>query len=152
MSQPVFGLLTRSSPALRDAALLLLRAGFGAALAFGHGVGKVSDLGKFTSGLASRGFPLPGLFGPAAALSEFLGGLLLAIGLFARPAAAFVAITMLVAALYIHANDPFMKKELALGYALSAIAVLIAGPGRYSLDARLFKGREPSASSSSREG
>lgn len=131
---------------------MLVRVCFGATLALAHGLGKVSDLGKFIGGLEGRGFPLPGLFGPAAALSEFLGGLLVAIGLFARPAALFVAITMLVAALHVHGGDPFQKKELALAYAVAALAVLIAGPGRYSLDARLFKGSEPSASSASRDG
>jgi putative oxidoreductase len=68
-------------------------------------------------------------------LSEVLGGLLLALGLFARPAAACVAVTMLVAAFVVHAGDPFGRRELALAYACVAIGVLLAGPGRYSLDA-----------------
>ena len=125
-------------PAL-DAGLLLLRAWFGLVLAFVHGLGKITDLAKFTEGVASRGLPLPGLLGPAAALSEFLGGLLLAVGLLTRPSALCVAITMLVAALHIHASDPFGKKELACAYAAVALVVLVTGPGGWSLDAKLFR-------------
>jgi putative oxidoreductase len=64
--------------------------------------------------------------------------LLLALGLFTRISALFVAGTMLVAGLFIHAADPFSRRELAFGYAAVAVAVLIAGPGRFSLDKRLF--------------
>jgi putative oxidoreductase len=131
-------LLFRSPPWGHDAALALLRAAFGLTLAFAHGVGKAADLGKFTASVASRGFPLPTVLAPAAALSELVGGILLAVGLMTRPAAAFVSITMLTAALRVHANDPFARKELGLAYAAVAIALLIAGAGRFSLDARLF--------------
>jgi putative oxidoreductase len=86
-------------------------------------------------GLTQRGFPLPGVCGWAAIFSEFVGGLLLAVGLLTRPAAAFVLATLAVAAFYVHAADPFQRKELALAYVLVSIAVLIAGPGRFSIDA-----------------
>jgi len=127
------------APVSTDAALLVLRLAFGLALALAHGLSKVSDLPKFTAGVAARGMPLPELLGPLAALSEFAGGLLLAVGLFTRPAALFVLVTMLVAAFHVHAADPFQKKELSLAYAFVAIVLLLAGPGRYSLDARFWR-------------
>jgi putative oxidoreductase len=130
--------LAKTTPRSADLGLLLLRLWFGLVLAFGHGWAKISGLEAFTAGVASRGIPLPGLLGPAAALSELAGGILLAIGLVSRIAAAFVAVTMLVAAFYIHASDPFAKKEFALAYAVAALVILVAGPGRLSLDARLF--------------
>src|SRR5687767_3254970 len=111
-----------------DLGLLVIRLFFGTTLAFAHGWGKVSDLGGFADKIANK-VPMAGLLGPAAGLSEFVGGLLLAIGLFTRPAAFFAMVTMLVAGLYIHAADPFPKKELAFAYAAAAIALLIAGPG-----------------------
>ena len=134
-------LLTISSDKANDAALLVLRVTFGVALALAHGYGKVVSPERFLQGLTTRGFPLPGLFGWAAIASELIGGLLLALGLLTRPAAAFVLITLSVAAFDIHAADPFAKRELALAYVSVALAILIAGPGRFSLDRRLFVAR-----------
>ena len=120
-----------------DLGLLLLRVWVGAVLALEHGWGKVSDLGTFTSNIAAR-VPFAGVLAPAAALSEFAGGLLLVVGLATRPAAAFILATMSVAVFRFHAADPFGKKELALAYGVAALALLVAGPGRLSADARLF--------------
>jgi putative oxidoreductase len=128
-------------PGGADYALLALRLSFGLTLAFAHGLGKITGLGNFIGTVARRGIPLPEVFGPAAALSEFAGGILLAIGLFTRPAAAFVLVTMLVAGFYVHAADPFSRKELAFAYAFVAVALILAGPGRFSLDARLLTRR-----------
>jgi putative oxidoreductase len=71
-------------------------------------------------------------------LSEFVGGLLLALGLLTRPAATFVLITLTVAAVDIHSGDPFAKRELALAYAVVALSLMLGGGGRYSLDRALF--------------
>ena len=81
-----------------DAGLLLLRLGFGLTLAFGHGINKALALGKFIKSVTRHGFPLPEIMGPLAMLSELVGGTLLALGLFTRPAAGFVIATMLGAA------------------------------------------------------
>ena len=120
-----------------DIALVILRVGFGLALALTHGRAKLTLPTRFIEGLNKHGFPLPSLFGWAAILSEFAGGLLLAVGLLTRPAATLVVVTLGVAAFDFHSADPFAKRELALAYAVVALAVAIAGPGRYSLDAWL---------------
>lgn len=119
-----------------DVGLLLLRLWFGSVLALSHGYGKILDPGRVVRSVEKAGFPLPEVLGPFAALSEFVGGLFLAIGLFTRPAALSVLGTMLGAAFVVHAGDPFSKKEFALAYAVAALAVLVAGPGKYSVDAR----------------
>jgi putative oxidoreductase len=121
----------------RDYGVLVLRLFFGITLALAHGWGKLGGLGAFTDVVASKGVPLPSVLAPAAALSEVVGGLLMAIGLFTRPAAVVVLTTMLVAGFYIHAADPFMKKELAFAYAAAARSVVLSGPGRFSVDSRL---------------
>jgi putative oxidoreductase len=130
--------LAATTPKTTDVGLLVLRVWFGTLLALAHGAGKMADLGKFTANVAKHGFPIPELFAVLAALSEFAGGLLLAVGLLARPAAGFVLITMLVAAVVVHWDDPFSKKEFALAYGMAALTVLVAGPGKLSLDHRLF--------------
>ena len=48
-------------------------------------------------------------------------------------------ITMLVAALIIHAEDPWARKELALLYAVPAIALIFTGAGRFSIDGLIWK-------------
>lgn len=117
--------------------LLVLRVWFGLALAFSHGVGKLGNYEKFVAGVGGKhGIPFPELTAPFAIASELVGGILLALGLFTRAAAVAIAGTMFVVAFWVHGSDPFMKKEFALAYAVAAIVVLIAGPGKYSLDAK----------------
>jgi hypothetical protein len=79
--------------------------------------------------------PAPTLLGWFAILSEFAGGLLLALGLFTRAAGLAVAGTLFIAAFKVHAADPFAKKELALAYAVVGLAFALSGGGRYALDA-----------------
>ncbi len=122
-----------------DLGLLVLRLGFGLTLAFAHGLGKIPPSDGFIEGTAGMGFPLPVLFAWAAALSEFLGGLLIAVGLATRPAAVFVGITMAVAAFVRHGADPFGDKEMALLYLFAALALALAGAGRFSLDAAISR-------------
>ena len=85
----------------RDLGLLILRLA-GLYLAVAHGWGKIVGLAsgetRFLEGVARIGFPMPLAFAWAAALSEFLGGLTIALGLFTRWAAPFAAFTMCVAA------------------------------------------------------
>lgn len=114
--------------------LLVLRIFAGLAMAFSHGLGKVPPSDKFVSSVANLGFPAPDFFAWAAGLSEFAGGILIAIGLFTRPSAFFLTITMFVAAFGKHAADSFGAQEKPLLYAVLAILLLIQGPGKYSLD------------------
>lgn len=117
-----------------DAGLLVLRLMAGLSMAFAHGLSKVKDPAMVVKGADSLGFPAPTLFGWAAALSEFLGGILLAVGLFTRPAGFFVACTMATAAFMAHARDPFARKEMALLYLAISVALLLTGSGRFGLD------------------
>ncbi len=120
-----------------DLGLLLLRLFVGLSLAFAHGLGKLPPSERFLAGVEEMGFPLPVFFGWAAAVSEFGGGILIALGLLTRPAAFFVAVTMAVAAFIRQAGSPFGERELALLYGAAAVMLLLAGAGRYAIDARL---------------
>ena len=85
------------------------------------------------------GFPFPVFFAYAAGLSEFAGGVLLAAGLMTRPSAFFILITMLVAGLIRHADDPFSSMEKSLLFAGIAFVFLVEGGGRFSVDGWLRK-------------
>ncbi|WPC07036.1 DoxX family protein [Pseudomonas benzenivorans] len=75
-----------------------------------------------------------------AGSAEFFGGLALIVGVLARPAAAVLALTMLVAIFSVHlANGFFMSNdgyEFALALLAISLAVLVEGAGRLSLDKR----------------
>ena len=103
-------------------------------MAFAHGVGKIPPSEGFTKGIADMGFPVPNWFAWAAGLSEFGGGILIALGLMTRPASFFLGVTMFVAAFIRHAADPFMRKEKALLFLSVAVFFTLVGAGRYSLD------------------
>lgn len=120
-----------------DAALLFLRVFFGLSLALAHGLAKLPPSERFLNGVVEMGFPIPVVFAWAAGLSEFGGGILIALGLLTRPAAFFILCTMFTAVFIRQAGDPFGERELALLYGAWAVFMLLAGAGRYSVDARL---------------
>ena len=68
------------------------------------------------------------------AIAEFLCPILVIIGFKTRWAAIPTAITMLVAALIVHASDPFGHKELPLLFLSVFTAIILLGPGKYSID------------------
>jgi putative oxidoreductase len=92
--------------------------------------------------LAGMNVPAPTASAYLAALSEFAGGLLIALGILPRLAAIPFAITMVVAWATAHHGKFFSQTgggEYPLTLAVMAIVVVIAGPGRYSLP-RLVQG------------
>ena len=117
-----------------DLMLSLFRLFAGLSLALAHGAKKVPPSEGFIEHTGDLGFTLPEFFAYAAGLSEFAGALLLAIGLFTRPAAFFVAITMFVAGFINHAGDPFGNAEKAYLYFAIAMIYLVLGSGRFSTD------------------
>ncbi len=91
----------------------------------------------FVEDVAEMGFPAPRFFAWCAALSEFVGGILLALGLLTRPAAFFNAITTFVAAFIFHKGDVTGSGLLGTIFFALSMAILFAGPGSLSLDAHL---------------
>jgi putative oxidoreductase len=123
----------------RDFGLLLLRALFGLYLAFGHGLGKITggpeqwaSLGG-TMEIFGLGFA-PTFWGLMAAIAEFVGALLVAIGFLTRPAALLVTLNMSVAATAHITGVIDGGPEMALLYGIVFLSVLFIGPGKYSVD------------------
>lgn len=150
-------------PGPRDVALLVLRL-TGFLLAGLHGWAKISALatggGDGVVGMvANVGFPMPVVFAWALAITEFVGGVCIAVGLFARPFAALASFTSFVAAFFRHRalmhfltwiglSHPTAEQiratgrpELALLFMLVNMTILILGPGAYSLDHWLARRR-----------
>lgn len=130
-----------------DLGLFLIRFGAGFMLAFFHGWDKFKATFGYifqgqewgmVKGVGDLGFPLPGFFAVCAALAEFVGASLLAVGLFTNYASAFVGFTMLVA-IYSHLQRGDWRIELAAIYLLTAVAFILMSPGKYSLDWLLRK-------------
>lgn len=119
---------------LNDIGLAILRIGGGLGMAT-HGYPKVfGGIEGFTGAVESMGFPFPLFFAWAAALSEFVGGILLALGVFTRTCAVLICGTMFVAAFIRHGGDPFSRKELAILYLIVTLALAIMGGGRLAVE------------------
>lgn len=87
--------------------------------------------------MGSLGIPLPWVSAVVVTLVEFLGGLALILGYFARTAAALLAIVMLVAVLAVHLKHGFFAPagfEFPLTLLAANLAMLLSGPGALSLD------------------
>lgn len=114
--------------------LLIFRVGV-SVMMLTHGLPKLSKLlpGQEISFADPLGIGvLPSLI--LTVFAEVICSLLIILGLGARLAAVPLAITMSVAAFMVHAADPFARKELALMYLLAYVTILVAGPGKYSVD------------------
>ncbi|QIF03555.1 DoxX family protein [Roseimicrobium sp. ORNL1] len=127
-------------PFSTDLGLLALRAWFGLSLFGIHGLAKLKAFGPTITYFQEKmGFPAP--LSSAAILAESVFALLLVLGVGTRWAALFIAVTMSVAFFKVHGavleqGNPG-SGELAFLYLGGAIALLIAGAGRYSVDAKL---------------
>ena len=136
----------------RDVALLVLRLALGTIM-FAHGAQKM--LGWY-GGPGPQGFVgFMGQMGIPAALAwlaiivEFFGGIAVILGVLARLAALGFAVNMLVAMAMVHWKNGFFAGDGGIEFTFmlfaAALAIAIAGPGRYAvapnLETRLFTPR-----------
>ena len=130
-------------PSNPDAGLLVLRVGVGLILFLRHGWEKVSPLT-----LTNPHFPDPLHIGHStgwvlAMLSDGVCSLLIALGVGTRWLSLYCLVNIFVAWTFIHHFAFFGKVpgadhgELITLYLVSFAALIVAGPGRYSVDAKL---------------
>ena len=118
---------------------------------FGSGLGKLGRLGGFIQYFRSLGIPAPEIQAPFVAATELVCGALLVVGLLTRPAAVMLGGVMLVAIVTAAAPEKHITASwhglLEFLYLPEVLLLLllawlvVAGPGRASLDARLGRRR-----------
>jgi putative oxidoreductase len=137
-----YELLVSGANVLQSPFLLLLRIYFFWQL-FQTGQGKLAHIEKISDYFASLGIPLPTLNAYMAGATETFGSLLLIIGLASRLTA--IPITVVMAVAYLTADleavtgifsdpDKFVKAD-PFPFLISALIVLVFGPGKFSIDA-----------------
>ena len=116
-----------------DLALAILRIGT-SAMMLTHGIPKIERL--FAEVIQ---FPDPLGIGASTSLTlvligEVVGPIFVLFGFRTKIAAIFPMITMLVAFIFVHLNDPIGKQEKAILFFMAFLVIFLAGPGKYSVD------------------
>lgn len=132
--------------------LLVLRLSFGLTMLLAHGLDKVKGFSKLSSG-----FPDPLHVGRPVSLSlsifaELICSALLAVGLVTRFSAFVCAINMGVA-FFVVLKGAFGEShngELAFLYLAGYVVLLMAGPGKLSMDKAVFGGSKGARQESSK--
>lgn len=126
----------------RHIGLLILRIGIGCMFLF-HGAPKMfggpeewKDTGMAMKSLGI-GF-MPMFWGLMAAISEFIGGICLILGLFFRPACFLLTSTMMVAAISnLSEGEGLMGASHPIEVGIVFLSLILIGAGKYSLDEKL---------------
>lgn len=111
-----------------------------------HGWQKVFVFGfeGIAGGFAKMGVPMPAIMGPFIGLLELAAGAALVIGLLTRLAALGLAFDMLGAIVLVHGAAGFFLPtgyEFALVLLASNVALVVGGPGAFSVDGALASRR-----------
>jgi putative oxidoreductase len=136
----------RTASTLQSPFLLFVRVYWGWQIAQ-NGWGKLHNLGHVAEFFTSLGLPAPGFTATFIASIEFIGGILLAVGLLSRFVGLVLTIDMLMAYI-IGDREAFLsifsdpdKFAAAAPYTIlfAALIILIFGPGKISLDTLLLR-------------
>ena len=119
--------------------LLLLRLGVGVNMALLHGLDRVRHYSQLATSI-----PDPLGMGHRHSLmlavaAEFVGGILVALGLAGRLAALLLAFSLGVTLFSGEAGLPWRQREATVLYLTASLAILMLGCGRWALDAVVWK-------------
>ncbi len=127
-----------------DLGLLVIRIVLGFSYIIVHGGAKLfagpalwTKIGSAVS-FVGINFSYP-VWGFLASCAEFFGGILILLGLFFRPAAVLIIITMLVASnKAFSTGGPLSSIVYPLELGITILGLFLTGPGKYSLDYHFF--------------
>ena len=125
-----------------DQGLLFIRLIFGSLMFINHGLNKILSgterwerLGGALTDLIGLEF-LKIFFGFMASFSESFCALLIMVGLFTRTSSFLLFFTMFIASVNHLVDGDF--PEMAIMYGVFCFFLILAGPGKYSLDKKFF--------------
>jgi putative oxidoreductase len=139
----IIKLLTGTNPKLLSSCLLLLRitvgvilfiVGAGKVLGWFGGFGMQTTINFFVT---KEGFSV--LLAYLSSYTEFIGGILLVVGLLTRPVALAVVINMAVATIVSLPRGFVAGAAYPFSFMISAVIILLAGPMLISLDSLIFR-------------
>ena len=133
------------TPRQAQLALGLIRIAAGV-IFMAHGYQKFFMMGidGVTGFFTQVGVPLPGIMAIVVATLELVGGLALFLGIFGRFVAVLLALDILGAILTVHITKGFFVPsgvEFVGLLFMSAVAIVIAGPGALSVDSAMSGAR-----------
>lgn len=103
-----------------------------------HGLPKLLDITNTQSSFTNMG--LPPELAVIIGLLEFIGGLVILLGIFTRIAAVLLAIDMIGAILLVKLSKGFIGGfELDLLYLAIMISLILTGPGSISIEKNILK-------------
>ena len=96
-------------------------------------------LPQFVNYLTTLGFPFPTAGAFVSTYTEFIGGILLILGLWTRPTAILLIINFAVAVVLAHLiiNDTYQNTFPSANLLAVNVFLLFNGAGKHSVDARL---------------
>lgn len=110
--------------------LLLIRIAVGAVFLI-HGIQKLTNM-EMTVGFFGQ-FGISAFFAWVAMIVETLGGLAILLGVFMVPAGILLAVTMLVAIIYVTGRGGLGGWEYNAVLLLTSLALATTGPGKYAV-------------------
>lgn len=122
---------------LYEFAPLPLRVGLGAMFLYA-GIMKLMGLAGVTGFFGSLGIPIPQALGPLVAVLETLGGAFLLLGLWTRISSFVLAVILVVAVAVTYDPSKVSSALQHAGLIGGLLALVLAGPGKWSLDEKFF--------------
>jgi putative oxidoreductase len=148
----LYGRFAHYADFLQSPFLLLVRLYWGWQFAQ-SGWGKLHNLGHIKEFFASLGIPAPAVMGPAVSMLEFVGGILLIVGLGSRLIGLLLAGNMFVA--YITADREALGSVFSdpgkfyiadpFTFLFASLIVLVFGAGLFSLDTLIARRNKTAA-------